>query len=69
MDAMFSAATTAADIPSLIPCERWSIERAYSPDVMVDKTYVRHAGFLQSVQDFDAAAFRWPLHPHSPASL
>jgi acyl transferase domain-containing protein len=58
VEAMFSAAAGATDIPSLLPFERWSIERAYSPDVVVDKTYVRHAGFLQSVQDFDAAAFR-----------
>ncbi len=48
-----------ADIPSLIPFERWAIERAYAPEVTVGKMYVRFAGFLPSVEAFDASAFRW----------
>jgi hypothetical protein len=42
-----------------VPAERWDIEAAYSPDVATDKMYVRHAGFLRSVDAFDADAFRW----------
>ena len=41
-----------------VPAERWDIEAAYSPDVAIDKMYVRHAGFLTAVDAFDADAFR-----------
>lgn len=47
-----------ADLPSLVPHERWAIEPAYAPDVALDKMYVRFAGFLPSVEAFDADAFR-----------
>ena len=47
-----------ADLPSIIPHERWDIEAAYAPDVAVGRMYVRSAGFLPSVETFDAGAFR-----------
>lgn len=56
---MFSAARDAADVPCLVPHERWSIDAFYSPEVSVNKMYVRQAGFLQGVQDFDASIFRY----------
>ena len=58
LDAMHSAAVGGSDIPRLVPHERWTIDSSYAPEVTVDKMYLRHAGFLQGVQDFDAAAFR-----------
>lgn len=62
LEAMFLAAVAGQDIPSEVPHERWSIERAYAPEVAVDKMYVRHAGFLSGVQEFDAATFRCAIH-------
>ena len=43
---------------SQVPAERWDIEAAYLPDIVTDKMYVRHAGFLRAVDAFDADAFR-----------
>lgn len=37
---------------------RWDIEVAYAPNVAINRTYVRHAGFLSAVDSFDADAFR-----------
>lgn len=53
-----AAALAGDDLPRLIPSERWDIEAAYAPDVAIDHTYVRHAGFLAAVDCFDAEAFR-----------
>ncbi len=53
-----AAALAGDDLPRLIPAERWDIEAAYAPDVAIDHTYVRHAGFLAAVDCFDAEAFR-----------
>ena len=58
MDQMFAAASSGVDIPRLVPNERWAIDSFFSPEVTVDKMYVRHAGFIQGVQNFDAAVFR-----------
>ena len=58
MDEFFANHVKETDLPSLIPFERWSIERAYSPDVTPEKMYVRHAGFLAAVDKFDASAYR-----------
>ena len=63
MAGMHAAAVAGADVPSQTPFERWSMERAYSPEVAIDKVYVRQAGFLTGVQNFDAAAFRSPSQP------
>ncbi|KAK9803996.1 hypothetical protein WJX72_011444 [[Myrmecia] bisecta] len=54
----WTGAKHAQDIPELIPFERWSLERLYSPEVAVDKMYARFAGFVAGVDQFDAAAFR-----------
>lgn len=51
-------AVQAVDVLQQIPHERWAIDRFYSPDVSVGKMYVRHAGFIDSFDQFDAAAFR-----------
>ena len=58
MQGFWEKASHNVDIPSLIPHERWAIEAAYAPDVTVNKMYVRFAGFLPSVEAFDAGAFR-----------
>ncbi len=58
MQGFWNKASHTADIPSLIPHERWAIEAAFVPDVAVNKMYVRFAGFLPSVEAFDADAFR-----------
>jgi len=58
LQGFWEKASQNADIPSLIPHERWAIEPAYAPEVTVDKMYVRFAGFLPSVEAFDASAFR-----------
>ncbi len=54
----WNQAVSAANLPQQIPHERWAIERFYSPDVSVGKMYVRYAGFIDSFDRFDAAAFR-----------
>ena len=54
----WNKASQNADLPSLIPHERWAIEAAYAPEVAVNKMYVRFAGLLPSVEAFDAGAFR-----------
>ena len=54
----WNQAVQAVDLPQQIPHERWDIDRFYSPDVSVGKMYVRHAGFIDSFDQFDAAAFR-----------
>lgn len=58
LQGFWEKASGQADIPSLIPHERWAIERAYAPEVTVEKMYVRFAGFLPSMEAFDANAFR-----------
>ncbi|PSC74792.1 Polyketide synthase [Micractinium conductrix] len=60
------AAIVGADLPTVVPHNRWSIERHYSPDVAVNKMYVRFAAFLPGVDTFDAALFRLS---HVEASL
>ena len=57
-EGFWAQALRGADLPGEVPFERWSIERAYAPDVAVDRMYARFAGFVSGVADFDAAAFR-----------
>lgn len=59
----WSKAARAAELQQLIPLERWSLERCYSPNVAVDKMYARFAGFIPGVEAFDAAAFRYDTSP------
>ncbi|PSC67708.1 non-ribosomal peptide [Micractinium conductrix] len=54
----WNAAIVGADLPTVVPHNRWPIERHYSPDVAVNKMYVRFAAFLPGVDTFDAALFR-----------
>ena len=54
----WAKAARGADLQTVIPLERWSLERCYSLDVAVDKMYARFAGFIPDVESFDAAAFR-----------
>ena len=65
LTAMHSAAVSGNDIPCQIPFERWSIEAAYDPTVAIDKMYVRQAGFIDGVENFDASVFRQEKHGHS----
>lgn len=58
MEGFWAQAARAADLPAAIPFERWSLERAYSPEVAVNKMYARFAGFVPDAAEFDAAAFR-----------
>ncbi|KAK9803914.1 hypothetical protein WJX72_004698 [[Myrmecia] bisecta] len=50
------------DLPTIVPLDRWDIERAYSPDAASAKMtmYVRFAAFCGGVGDFDAALFKMP---------
>ena len=66
MQGFWDKALHNADLPSLIPHERWAIEAAYAPDVAPDKMYVRFAGFLPSLEAFDAGAFRSVCHYSVP---
>lgn len=59
----WSKAARGAELQQLIPLERWSLERCYSPNVAVDKMYARFAGFIPGVEAFDAAAFRYDTSP------
>ena len=58
LESFWEKACKEADIPCLVPNERWAIEKVYSPDVIVNRMYVRFAGFLPNVEAFDAALFR-----------
>ena len=64
LTAMHTAAVCGKDIPCQIPFERWSIEAAYDPTVAIDKMYVRQAGFIDGVENFDASVFRQETHGH-----
>ena len=69
MPGFWNKASQNADIPSLIPHERWAIEAAYAPDVTANKMYVRFAGFLPGVEAFDADAFRSASASYSVSCL
>lgn len=58
LGSFWNQAWKAMDLPEQIPLERWPINRVYSPDVSINKMYVRFAGFLPHGDCFDAAAFR-----------
>lgn len=58
LGSFWKQAKEAMDLPEQIPLERWPINRVYSPDVSINKMYVRFAGFLPHGDCFDAAAFR-----------
>ena len=60
VEGFWAQAAHGADLPAAIPFERWSLERAYSPEVAVNKMYARFAGFIPGAAEFDAAAFRCP---------
>jgi acyl carrier protein len=61
------SALAAADLPCVIPHNRWDIDRCYSPDTAVDKMSVRFAAFIPGVEAFDAALFR--LSPSEAAPM
>ncbi|WP_394836500.1 SDR family NAD(P)-dependent oxidoreductase [Pendulispora rubella] len=49
---------SSADTVRLVPEDRWDAEAVYDPDVSAkDKSYVRHAAFLDRVDLFDATFF------------
>ena len=59
---MIDGANMANDFQTIVPHERWDIERAYSPTVTLDSMtmYTRFGAFLSAVMHFDANAFGTP---------
>ena len=52
------AMETCADLPKLIPAERWDVDTLYSPEVASGKLYARFAATVSGVGEFDGAMFR-----------
>lgn len=59
---MIDGANMANDFQTIVPHERWDIERAYSPTITPDSMtmYTRFGAFLSAVMHFDANAFGTP---------
>ena len=59
-DGFWKSFCGSAELQSVVPFDRWDMERAYSPDMGADnmRFYARFAAFCTGVQLFDAAAFR-----------
>ena len=57
-DKFWDVLTNGKDTTSDVPGDRWDIERFYDPDKSKPaKTYTIHGGFLDNIDQFDAAFF------------
>ena len=56
----FAAMSASADLPRLIPIERWDLEPLYSPEVASGRMYARFAACMDGVDAFDGACFGMP---------
>lgn len=52
------AMETCADLPRLIPADRWDVDALYSPEVASGKLYARFAAAVSGVGEFDGGMFR-----------
>lgn len=52
------AMETCADLPRLIPADRWDVDALYSPEVASGKLYARFAATVSGVGEFDGGMFR-----------
>jgi acyl transferase domain-containing protein/SAM-dependent methyltransferase len=58
LDALWQLLVNGLDAISEVPRERWEIDAYYDPDPDTPgKMYARHGGFLDSIDQFDAAFF------------
>lgn len=54
------ALETCADLPRVIPLDRWDMDVLYSPEVAANKIYARFAATVSGVAEFDGELFRLP---------
>ncbi|MDK2122752.1 type I polyketide synthase [Parachitinimonas caeni] len=58
LDAYWQLLKNGVDAISEVPLERWSLDEFYDPDPTASgKTTIRHGGFIEGVNRFDAAFF------------
>ena len=58
----WSSLQCGADLPSIVPYQRWDVDNYYAPDSRSSllSMYVRAAAFVDDLDSFDAAFFRCP---------
>ncbi|MFN8441273.1 MAG: beta-ketoacyl synthase N-terminal-like domain-containing protein [Caldilineaceae bacterium] len=67
-EAFWQLLQNGVDTTRIVPCERWSADEYYADDRgMPGKTYVRHASFIDNVDQFDAHFFG--ISPQEAVSL
>jgi Phosphopantetheine attachment site/Beta-ketoacyl synthase, N-terminal domain len=57
VQSFWKALQYSADLPQIVPLERWDADLIYSPDPIPWKSYARFASFLPDVAVFDAEPF------------
>ena len=67
-EAFWNLLRNGVDAIGEIPRDRWDVDRFYDPDPTAPgKMYARHGGFVQDVEQFDAAFFR--ITPREAADI
>ena len=59
-DGFSRAMESCADLPTVVPAERWDMDALYSPEVAPGKIYARFAATISGVGNFDLGIFRIP---------
>ncbi len=57
-DGFSGAMESCADLPTVVPAERWDMDALYSPEIAPGKMYARFAATVSGVGDFDGGTFR-----------